>query len=87
MTIRVFLNLSRASWEAYFDEYDSNNNSKWHRFHCNMKYLPLCPILSTSLGLSISEQDDNVELSTVEEIFKHLEGTYVAVKKLRPRWV
>lgn len=52
-----------------------------------MKYLPLYPILSTSLGLSISEQDDNVELSTVEEIFKHLEGTYVAVKKLRPRWV
>ena len=51
------------------------------------KYLPLCPIISTSLGLSISEQDDNVELSTVDEIFKHLEGTYEVVEKPKPRWV
>ena len=51
------------------------------------KYLPLCPIISTSLGLSISEQDDNVELSTVDDIFKHLEGTYEVVEKPKPRWV
>lgn len=51
------------------------------------KYLPLCPIISTSLGLSISEQDDNVELSSVDEIFKHLEGTYEVVEKPKPRWV
>lgn len=51
------------------------------------KYLPLCPIISTSLGLSISEQDDKVELSTVDEIFKHLEGTYEVVEKPKPRWV
>ena len=51
------------------------------------KYLPLCPIISTSLGLSISEQDDNVELSTVDEIFKHLEGTYEVVEKPKPLWV
>ena len=51
------------------------------------KYLPLCPIISTSLGLSISEQDDNVELATVDDIFKHLEGTYEVVEKPKPRWV
>lgn len=50
-------------------------------------YLPLCPIISTSLGLSISENDDNVELSTVNEIFKHLEGQYQEEEKPRPRWV
>ena len=50
-------------------------------------YIDLCPILSTSLGLSISEVNDNVELSTVENIFKHLEGTYYVEDKPRPRWV
>lgn len=51
------------------------------------KYLSLCPIISTSLGLSISEQDDNVELSTVSELFKHLEGTHEEIERPRPRWV
>ncbi len=50
-------------------------------------YLPLCPIISTALGLSISEQDDNVILSTVDEMFKHLEGKYYVEDKPRPRWV
>lgn len=49
--------------------------------------IELCPILSTSLGLSISEVDDNVQLSTTENIFNHLDGQYVVKDKLRPRWV
>lgn len=51
------------------------------------KYLPLCPIISTSIGLSISEQDDNVDLSTIDDMFKHLEGMYKVAEKPRPRWV
>jgi len=47
----------------------------------------LCPILSTSLGLSISEQNDDVHLSTTECIFKHLEGQYFIDDKPRPKWV
>lgn len=50
-------------------------------------WIPYCPILSTSLGLSISEVNDNVELSTVENIFKHLEGAYYIEDKPRPKWV
>ncbi len=51
------------------------------------KYIPFCPIISTSLGLSISEKNDMVELSTIDEIFKHLEGTYETEERPRPRWV
>lgn len=51
------------------------------------QYAPLCPILSTALGLSISEMDDDVKLSTTEEIFKHMEGQYVKEEKPAPRWV
>ena len=47
----------------------------------------LCPILSTSLGLSISEVNDNVQLSTTENIFSHLEGQYYVEERPRPRWV
>ena len=47
----------------------------------------LCPILSTSLGLSISEASDNVQLSTTEKMFSHLEGQYIIEEKPRPKWV
>ena len=50
-------------------------------------YIQLCPILSTSLGLSISEVNDNVELSTIDNIFKDIEGTYYVEDRPRPRWV
>ena len=50
-------------------------------------YSSLCPILSTSLGLSISEVNDNVKLSTTEKIFSHLEGQYIIEEKPRPKWV
>lgn len=51
-------------------------------------FVLLCPILSTSLGLAISEVNDNVELSTTEKIFAHLEGEYnVEDEKPRPKWV
>lgn len=51
------------------------------------KYLPLCPIISTSLGLSISETNDDVELSTVNKIFRHLDGTYHKEERPTPKWV
>lgn len=47
----------------------------------------LCPILATSLGLSISEVNDNVQLSTTEKIFCHLEGQYHIEERPRPKWV
>ena len=47
----------------------------------------LCPILATSLGLSISEVNDNVQLSTTEKIFSHLEGQYHIEERPRPKWV
>lgn len=47
----------------------------------------LCPILSTSLGLSISEVNDYVQLSSIENIFSHLEGKYYTERKVTPRWV
>lgn len=50
-------------------------------------YVSLCPILSTSLGLSFSEVHDNVQLSSIEEIFRHLEGQYIDEEMPRPRWV
>jgi hypothetical protein len=50
-------------------------------------FVSLCPILSTSLGLSISEVNDNVQLSTTEKIFSHLEGQYSVDERPRPRWV
>lgn len=46
----------------------------------------LCPIISTSLGLSISEVDDNVRISSIEEIFQHLENI-TQEGEIRPRWI
>ena len=46
----------------------------------------LCPIISTSLGLSISEVDDNVRISSIEEIFQHLENI-TQEEEIRPRWI
>ena len=51
------------------------------------RFTKLCPIVSTSLGLAISEIDDNVQLSTTDEIFKHLEGTYYNKEKPKPKWL
>lgn len=51
------------------------------------KYAALCPIISTAVGLSISEVNDDVQMSTTEEIFKHLEGTYSPEDRVRPKWV
>lgn len=51
------------------------------------EYIPICPIISTALGLSISEMDDKVELSTVDEIFKHLEGVYQEDDTPKVPWV
>ena len=51
------------------------------------KYVSLSPILSTSLGLAISEINDGVQLSTTEVIFKHLEGEYNVEERPIPEWV
>jgi hypothetical protein len=50
-------------------------------------YISMCPIIATSLGLSISEQDDIVNLSSINDLFKHLEGTYQPEEKPIPKWV
>lgn len=39
------------------------------------KLIDVCPIVSTALGLAISEIHDDVELATTNDIFKHLQGT------------
>ena len=46
----------------------------------------LCPVLSTSLGLSISEIDDNVRISSIDEIFRRLEGINQE-ERISPNWV
>lgn len=39
-----------------------------------IRSLDLCPILSTSYGLSISVIDDNIECKPFDDIFKHIRG-------------
>lgn len=46
----------------------------------------LCPIISTSLGLAISEVNDDIKLASINEIFKHIEH-YEQEERPRPRWV
>ena len=65
------------------------DKNKWKGMSINRieEFSTLCPIISTSLGLSISEIDDNIELSTVNDIFKHLEGIYQIEEKPKQKWV
>lgn len=73
----------------YFSDVKHVNPKIWEGMTIDEidSYISLCPILSTSLGLSISEVNDNVQLSTIETIFTHLEGQYVVEEKAKPRWV
>ena len=46
----------------------------------------LCPVISTALGLSIHEDDDNVKISSLNEFFNHIE--YVEQEeKVKPPFV
>lgn len=51
------------------------------------KFIDICPIISTALGLAISEIHDDVELATTNDIFKHLKAADWEKERPRQRWV
>ena len=51
------------------------------------KFIDICPIVSTALGLAISEIHDDVELATTNDIFKDIKAADWKKERPCPRWV
>ena len=51
------------------------------------KFIDVCPIVSTALGLAISEIHDDVELATTNDIFKDIKAADWKKERPCPRWV
>ena len=51
------------------------------------KFIDVCPIVSTALGLAISEIHDDVELATTNDIFKNTKAADWKKERPCPRWV
>lgn len=74
---------------GYFSDIKHINPNVWKGMTIEDvdKYASICPIISTSLGLAISEISDEVQMSTPEEMFHHLEGTHFVEERGKPQWV